>query len=219
MPAAGLAVRYADRPDELRGARLVILPGTKNTRADLAWLRARGLDRAILDLAAAGVPVFGICGGYEMLGRAINDPLGVEGEAGSAPGLGLLPLEITFDRDKTTRQVVASPGTWLPELAGATLAAYEIHMGHAVADGAAAFSVRAEPERVDGLVQGHVVGTFLHGLFESSEFCGAIARRLGGEAPGTLQSPYARLAAHVRSHLDVPALYRIAGLPATDRVV
>ena len=217
LPAAGLAVRYVERASELAAARLIILPGSKAVRHDLAWMRSCGIDREILRLAASGVPVLGICGGYEMLGEQILDPMGHEGEPGSVRGLGLLQLETSFAADKTTRQVVAECGAWLPELAGRQLAAYEIHMGQAAATGEAAFAVRDRAggsPRSDGLASAGVVGTFLHGLFENPEFCRAIARRLGATSRDSLEPSYDRLARHVRAHLDIRALYELAGLPA-----
>ncbi len=141
LPAAGLAVRYAEQASQLADARMVILPGSKAVRHDLDWMRSRGIDREIRRLAAAGIPILGICGGYEMLGERISDPLGSEGEPGTMRGLGLLPLGTTFGEDKTTRQVSAEVGAWLPELKGRELAAYEIHMGTTLHRGEAAFQL------------------------------------------------------------------------------
>ena len=225
LSAAGLAVRYVERPAQLEGARLIVLPGSKSVRHDLAWLRDRDLAEALIRKAADGVPVLGICGGYEMLGTAVRDPDGCEGEPGQSAGLELLPLVTTFNPDKTTQQVVAEVGAWLPELRGVSLAAYEIHMGQAVGPGDSAFAVRdrsgGEP-RAEGQVCGTVVGTFLHGLFENPEFCRAIARRLGAQANGPLEPAYDRLADHMRRHLDLPALYHLVertgklAIPAPD---
>ena len=126
-PAVGL--RYVDRAEELGRPDLVILPGTKSTLADLRWLRQCGLEAAILKLASRGTPVMGICGGYQMLGRKLSDPLGVEG-GGSMDGMGLLNTTTVFSPEKTTTRT-ACP---FPEcrglfasLSGCPLEGYEIH--------------------------------------------------------------------------------------------
>src|SRR5690606_2410828 len=92
----GVVVRWVESARELHGADLVVLPGSKSTRTDLAWLRAQGMDRALMEIAGRGGRVLGICGGAQMLGARIDDPLGVEGEAGSVPGIGLLPAVTMF---------------------------------------------------------------------------------------------------------------------------
>jgi adenosylcobyric acid synthase len=137
--ASGVRVRYVDTPQGLGRPDAVILPGTKSTCSDLAWLRHQGLDTAIKTLAGYGVAVVGICGGYQMLGCHVRDPDGVEapaanrrGQAGGARGLALLPLDTVFDTRKTTHraeaQVLAAPG-WLAPLVGSQVLGYEIHMG------------------------------------------------------------------------------------------
>ena len=100
----GVVVRYVDDADELLGATLVVLPGSKDTRADLAWMRAKGIADAVLRHATDGGRVLGICGGYQMLGRVVRDPAGVEGPAGDSEGLDLLPIETTFVSTKVTRR-------------------------------------------------------------------------------------------------------------------
>jgi adenosylcobyric acid synthase len=138
----------------------IILPGSKNTIADLRWLRAQGLDRWILDCHEQGVCVWGICGGFQMLGKAVVDPQGVEGAATSTEGLGLLPVETTLLAEKTTRAVEAhSAKTGLP------FQAYEIHMGETrPAAGDSPFAL------VEGVAEGFrapgIIGTYLHGGFE-----------------------------------------------------
>ena len=128
----GVAVRYIKTVSELRVPDLVILPGTKNTMEDLLWLRQSGLEAAILKLAAQGTPVFGVCGGYQMLGQELRDPLGIE-HGGTLKGLGLLPLVTTFSAQKTRTQVSGRTGdlaaTALPQLSHRAFSGYEIHMG------------------------------------------------------------------------------------------
>ena len=128
----GVGVRYVASPAGLGRPDAVILPGTKSTMADLAWLRENGLAARIGELAAKGTAIVGICGGYQMLGRAVRDPSGVESPQGEAAGLGLLPVETTFTTAKETHQararVLDGPG-WLAALAGEEVNGYEIHMG------------------------------------------------------------------------------------------
>jgi adenosylcobyric acid synthase len=125
-------LRYVSAPADLGVPDLAILPGSKNTLADLAWLRASGLGAALLRLSAAGVPVLGICGGFQMLGIHLADPDGVEGPPAESPGLGLLNMRTVFTSDKTTRQVrgqiVASNG-FFGSLGGLAVEGYEIHLG------------------------------------------------------------------------------------------
>jgi adenosylcobyric acid synthase len=145
-------VRYATTPGELEGVAAIVLPGTKSTIADLEWLRASGLAAAVTAQAAAGTPVIGVCGGYQMLGRRIHDPDHVESEATSVDGLGLLDAETTFAGDKRTVRVdgellaapgdgtgrAVGPGAGLLGLPGTPLRGYEIHMGRtALGPGAA----------------------------------------------------------------------------------
>ncbi len=185
----GVVVRYVDSARELHGADLVVLPGSKSTRTDLAWLRARGADRAIARIVASGGRVLGICGGAQMLGESIQDPDGVEGTPGMAPGLGLVPLRTRFGREKRT--TVARVRGLAGFAAGVEADAYEIHHGRAerLEGASSAFAVLArngEPDGgVDGAVaaNGAVVATLLHGLLRAPAVRAALLRWLGG-APG-----------------------------------
>ena len=152
----GLSVSFTDRPAEIADADLVVLPGSRATVSDLAWLRARGLDGALAVRAAAGRPILGICGGHQMLAGRIDDPAGVEG--GGATGLGLLPTTVEFRREK----VLGRPsGSWR----GQPVTAYEIHHGVAALTDQAV----AEPF-LDGWCVGAVWGTTWHGAFENDGF-------------------------------------------------
>jgi adenosylcobyric acid synthase len=155
LPGATLV----DRPLSARFG-VVILPGSKNTLADLGWLRARGLDRWIHAQLAAGARILGICGGYQMLGEWIEDPHAVESARGCAEGLGLLPVRTVLGTEKTTRVVEARTPS------GAPFSAYEIHMGRTERppSGAPFAFVGDQPE---GMRQDGVMGTYLHGALES----------------------------------------------------
>ncbi|XGV86721.1 MAG: cobyric acid synthase [Limnothrix sp. BL-A-16] len=176
----GVAVRWVTRPAELATARAIVLPGSKNTLRDLAWLQETGLAAAIQRAAAQGVPVVGICGGYQMLGRSLVDRTGIAGAAGEMAGLGLLPVETDYFPQKTVRQVTAH---W-PSPAGATpphdipqvdrWQAYEIHMGQtrpiAPCDRLLTLEPIGQPPEPEGArsAQGYIWGTYVHGLFESA---------------------------------------------------
>ena len=225
-----VAVDYVREPRGLRGAAAIVLPGTKSTVADLAWLRRQGLDRAIVAAVAGGVPVIGICGGFQMLGRRIADPGAVETQAPETAGLGLLEVETTFTRRKRTVRVSgeASGAALVP--AGTALRGYEIHMGRTRrARGERAFArLRAAPDggpaHPDGAASadGRVCGTYLHGLFDEPDFRAAFLNRLRvaaglPERPARAIVPdIERLADHVEAQLDMDRLDAIIGL-ATGR--
>lgn len=218
----GVAVRYVTESSRLLDADLVVLPGSRATVSDLAWLRASGLADAVVGHARAGKPVLGICGGYQMLGRRIVDPLGVEVAGGAdVPGLGLLDLSITFDACKHLGNP-AGVGF------GEPVTGYEIHHGRVVASGDPV--LLTEPG--EGSDNGTVLGTHWHGLLENDAFRRRLlarvavqaGRRSFAAAPGTCFA--AERAAQldllgdlVEAHLDTAALEQViscgapAGLP------
>lgn len=225
----GVTVRFVDQPADLHGANLLILPGTKTTVADLRWLHVRGLADECVVLAQAGTPVLGICGGYQMLGRAIYDPEGRESNVPEVAGLGLLPVVTHFSAEKQTiragGQVVANAGLF----AGASdlpCNGYEIHMGRTVLlDGALRLlhitRRGGQPASdTDGATSadGRVAGTYLHGLFDNDALRHALLANLAAQrgsirkaAPMRFdrEAQYDRLAAAVRAHLDMARLSQI----------
>lgn len=189
----GELARWVTTPAEMQGARAVILPGSKSTAADLAWLRSSGLAGEISRLAGAGILVLGICGGLQMLGQTIHDPHGVEG--GNATGLGLLDLDTTWATEKTTRQTQFTD----PET-GFHLRGYEIHHGQTETGAGVQTLV---PELL--WRQGNVRGTYLHGLLENAAYLERFLGWAGLPAPAGLDSLDARLdaiAAQVKASLD-----------------
>ncbi len=149
----------------------VLLPGTKNTMDDLLWLRQSGMEAALLRLHGAGVPILGVCGGYQMLGETVDDPEGTEsGRSRSLRGLGLLPVRTVFTGEKTRTRPAAV--ALAEPFAGARLEGYEIHMGRTESRGAPFCTL--EDGRKDGCCRGLVWGTYLHGLFDT----GALTERL-----------------------------------------
>ena len=225
----GVAVRFVVHPEAVDRSDVVVLPGSKTTVADLAWLRERGLDAAIARASADGRAVIGICGGYQMLGERLDDPEHIESDTGRVAGLGLLPVVTTFARDKTTSRVRARvlAGGPFGAAAGAEVAGYEIHCGRTTAHGGApvfALTERAgaPTETVDGTCAGSVVGTYLHGCLSSGALRRALltavaARR--GLVPdprwggAVLADRYDRLADRVAASLDLEALGRLARRP------
>ena len=178
----------------------IVLPGSKNTIADLAWLRETGLSDWILGQHRRGATVVGVCGGYQMLGRTIHDPDGMESNTGQADGLGLLPAVTRLGREKQTRAVSAiTPG-------GVRFGAYEIHLGETAIDRTATDVPFASLDdgSADGMRGAGVVGTYLHGAFEHAGVCAEV---FGVEVPAAASKTehYQRLAAwfsgHAR-HLD-----------------
>ncbi|WP_269523954.1 cobyric acid synthase [Coraliomargarita parva] len=167
----GIRMQWTRSAEDLRKARIIVLPGSKNTIADLVWLRQEGLDQVILERAAAGVPVIGLCGGYQMLGQSISDPDGIAGNAGSIEGLGLLPLHTHYNTEKRVQQVQArwKENEWQ---------AYEIHMGHTELPEHYSPLLRAD-NQPEGIRQDKIWGSYLHGLFEAPEVRRALARAAG----------------------------------------
>jgi adenosylcobyric acid synthase len=227
----GVQVRYVDSAHTLGEPDAILLPGTKSTIGDLAWLKAVGLGDVIRQRAAEGTAVAGICGGYQMLGRYIHDPYHVESAAGAMAGLGLLPVETTFARTKSTHQVQAringGPG-WLTDLAGTMISGYEIHVGATATDSAWLEIVERCGRAVgvsDGAAAGagRIWGCYLHGLFANDSFCRTWLGSLrGGQLPQpivapvpTLDSELDRLADAVAAALDMNHLDELCHGPRT----
>ncbi len=222
----GVGVRYVGSPRELGEPDLVVIPGTKATIADLRWMRTCGLEAAILRRASSGTPVLGICGGYQMLGQEISDPMGTEC-GGSIRGMGLLPTRTVFDSNK--RQVrsggrLAQLDGPLAELSGVPVRGYQIHMGRTTAEGGRPFCTLEDEDGnqcADGCCQGNVYGTYLHGVFDSGPCAQAVARALlrrKGLDPSDVRAvdldayrerQFDELARVVRENVDMDLVYRI----------
>jgi adenosylcobyric acid synthase len=218
---SGVHLSYLEAGDPLDGLNLVILPGTKNTISDLRFLKEAGLFQRLQTYAHKGGRLLGVCGGYQILGQVVKDPLGVEGPPREEAGLGLLPVATTLAGAKTTTQVRARAAAGGPELS-----AYEIHMGvtEPRGAGAPAFAITRRQGRAaqvpDGWVSpdGRVMGTYLHGLFDNDEFRRRFLHEVAATArPEAAPSPpldfrafqeaqLDRLAAEMRRHLDFPRI-------------
>ena len=208
-----VSVRYIERPDQLHQPDMILLPGTKSTIADLLWLRQSGLEAAICQQAARGCIVFGICGGYQMLGASVRDPLGVEAAGVTdIKGMGLLPMDTVFQGEKVQQQTSGVfgeiPGT-LHSLSGMKYTGYEIHMG------------RSRQQLAPLVNQGNVYGSYIHGIFDGAGIAQAVIGDLAarkGIDPGTLtvfdperykQEQYDKLADAVRGGLDMDFVYKV----------
>jgi len=228
----GVRLRFVRRREEFASADLIVLPGSKNTAEDLDWLRAGGMAEEVVAAAAAGRPVVGICGGYQMLGAAIHDPDHVESSVTMTPGLGLLRAETWHGRDKTTvrvrGRVTAATGPFAGA-AGVPLEAYEIHVGRTeVTETRRPFEIvarRGTPvNEHDGALNeaGNVLGTYLHGLFSNDGLRRALLvdlsrrrgvpsdPRWGTWAPAAQR--YDRLADVVTAACDLTAIGKLVGI-------
>ena len=208
-----VSLRYVERARDLRAPDMIVIPGTKSTIADLQWLRQSGLEASIQKAASGGTLVFGVCGGYQMLGRHISDPEQVEAAGVTEiDGMGLLPLETVFQGEKVQTQtngVFSGVAGLLSELNGKRYAGYEIHMG------------RSEEARSALISVGNVYGSYVHGVFDEQEVADTVLKALctkkgvSFESLGTFDAraykerQYDLLADAVRAGLDMPLIYRI----------
>ena len=207
---------YTMSPDDLSRADIIIVPGSKSTIDDLHHLRQSGMAEAIVRCHRDGKTVLGICGGYQMLGVEVCDPLHVEGDTERLPGLGLLPVTTTLSGEKITRQVKA---TMLSEEDKGELSAYEIHMGttQPFGDAPASPLFRLDDGRDDGyFVSPQCMGTYLHGILDNSAFVDYLlqhstlnTRHSTFDYASFKEQQYDLLADHVRRHVDIDRIYEM----------
>ncbi|MDD3367887.1 MAG: cobyric acid synthase [Lachnospiraceae bacterium] len=210
----GVAVSFVTGPDELKQADMIILPGSKNTMGDLKWMRQSGLESAILKQKGKAI-IFGICGGYQMMGKSIADPYDVE-EGGSLRGMELLPVTTVMDQQKIRTRVQGNFNTLpggLSCISGMKFSGYEIHMG------------RSEPQTESILCLPDIYGTYIHGIFDedgiATAVVAALADRKGIDYQDIMQnnmsgsyrsfkeSQYDKLANMLRQNLDMERIYKI----------
>ncbi len=208
----GVRVEWVDQPAALSDARVIVLPGTKDTLADLRWLKASGLATAILQAHQRGCLILGVCGGFQMLGTRLADPDGLAGEAGEEAGLGLLPVETWFSAQKEVRQVEAI-------FQGERWQAYEIHMGRSRAGTVCEPLLQVtdtQGSREEGYTHGKVWGTYLHGFFEASQVRREIGRVAGLSSHRVSSQSFRRqrealyngMADLLEEHLNLEELWR-----------
>lgn len=193
---------------------LIVLPGSKSTRADLAWLRAQGWERALARHLRYGGKVIGVCGGFQMLGRRIDDPEGIEGMPGASAGLGWLDIDTTLQPGKQLRNV---RGSLVIGDVEAPVTGYEIHCGVSRGEGLLVAPIMLEGARPDGArsADDQVLGSYVHGLFDSPPALAALLAWAGLEQAATVdvhalrEAAIERLADAVEAHLDTGALRRL----------
>ncbi|WP_266180896.1 cobyric acid synthase [Dyella humicola] len=207
-------------PDEVPPAcDLIVLPGSKSTRADLAWLRANGWEEAIERHLRYGGKLIGICGGFQMLGRFVHDPHGIESAPGSSVGLGWLDMETTLEERKKLRRVAGEL-----VLGGARVSGYEIHCGVSHGAALARPSSKLDGGLPDGALSsdGQILGSYLHGLFDEPPALVALLAWSGLHDASSIdmhalrEASIERLADAVETHLDTSALLRLLKLSATE---
>ncbi|MFJ8069776.1 cobyric acid synthase [Peribacillus sp. NPDC096447] len=217
----GVGVRLVSSVHELGNPDLLILPGTKNTMEDLEWLKRMGLDRAINELRKQGTMIFGICGGFQMLGTKLFDPDAVEGDGENAEGLSLLPVETIFQAEKKTVQMegVLSAGIMEGQM---NLNGFEIHLGRTTLKSQVRPFLLLKDGREDGAItnDNKVMGTYLHGIFHNRLFTRLLVnqiRRDKGleEVKENVQSDserreeaYNLLASHLEENIDMDTIYQ-----------
>ena len=224
----GVSLRYVKHPRDLHSPDMIILPGTKNTMGDLIWMRESGMEAAVLKEASRGKLIFGVCGGYQMLGETLSDPHSVE-NGGSMKGMGLLPMETVFAEKKTRTRVQGHfeelSGVFAP-LSGAEVEGYEIHMGESILKENAGTVTRitdsvSGEKKEEGAFSGNVCGTYIHGIFDKEASAEAMIRVIGEKKGIDVENmtgvdfaafkeqQYDILAAELRKHLDMKKIYEI----------
>jgi len=207
-------LRFVREGEAIPAADLIILPGSKNTRGDLAWLNAHGWHTHIDRHLRYGGKVIGVCGGFQMLGQTVSDPHGVEGAPGSSAGLGLLDIETALTREKRLSRV-EGVCAFVAGDASLQVSGYEIHMG--VSSGAAlARPVFCIDGRAEGAlsVDGQIMGTYLHGLFDHRDACGALLRWAGLHSEQVVDTAQLREASLDRlAHAAQGLFERLLALP------
>lgn len=224
----GVSLRYVKHPRDLHSPDMIILPGTKNTMGDLIWMRESGMEAAVLKEASRGKLIFGVCGGYQMLGETLSDPHGVE-NGGSMKGMGLLPMETVFVEKKTRTRVQGHfgelSGVFAP-LSGTEVEGYEIHMGESILKENAGTVTRitdsvSGEKKEEGAFSGNVCGTYIHGIFDKEASAEAMIRVIGEKKGIDVENmtgvdfaafkeqQYDILAAELRKHLDMKKIYEI----------
>lgn len=220
----GVSVRYVTKVEELGNPDIIFLPGTKNTMADLRWMRQNGLEASVIRHNNDGCPVFGICGGYQMLGNTLSDPDGVE-DGGSMRGMGLLDIDTVFMPEKHRTRVsgvICDTDNIFNTMSGQTVEGYEIHMGQSEGGANAVEFVRLDDGSVIGYTDREkcVCGTYLHGIFDSGKAAemlvkailnkkGITAETVGFDTAAYKEKQYDKLESLLRENLDMDKIYEI----------
>ena len=204
---------YAAHPEELDKADIILLPGSKNTIDDLNYLRRSGMAKAVLRQHDEGKAVYGICGGYQMMGISVEDPLEMEGDVTAVPGLGLLPVRTILTEEKKTE---ACRFSFLENAIDCN--GYEIHVGETVAEKHSPLCITEKGAEDGFFLNPKTFGTYLHGFFDNGRTIDYVLRQVAGYGPGGTvpidytafkNEQYDKLAAHVRNNVDLAFVYRM----------
>lgn len=218
----GVSVRYVGKTADLGNPDMIILPGSKSTISDMKWLRDSKFESLIKQKASAGVPVFGICGGYQMLGKTISDPENTEC-GGTIHGLELLDMHTVFCRKKIQQQssgIITAEPHYFSNLKGKSVSGYEIHMGQT--ESRELPLIKFSDGRCDGAYKGCIFGTYLHGIFDNTDISEAVISELfnrrGLNFSETInykeykEKQYNQLADALRHNIDMDKIYDIIGI-------
>lgn len=217
----GVSLHYETSPEKLLGADMIILPGSKNTIEDLKWLRQSGMETGLLKAYHGGTVVFGICGGYQMLGESIADPYSMEG-GGTIQGMGLLPVHTVFEKEKHRTQVKGSftikEGIF-QKLECIPVEGYEIHMGQTKRP--EGYPGLLHIPSMEGVYKDQVFGTYVHGVFDNGKAAEVIVKALAGakgvdwdmgktmDYKAYKEMQYNKLADQLRDNMDMETIYKI----------
>jgi len=228
----GVSLRYVDRLKDLKNPDLIILPGTKNTISDLKWLRKTGLEKEIISNSKKGIPIIGICGGYQMLGKKIIDVDNIEG-GGTIEGINLIDSTTTFNRKKTRTQAKGKTNEtegFFKNLSNIDITGYEIHMGQTTLDNNSYnFSnikilTKNSNQKTDGYIRNKIMGTYLHGIFDNIEFTKKLIGIISEDKGLNLsfdkeldlftykEKQYDKLASSFREYIDMNEIYKIMNI-------
>ena len=217
-----VSVRFVSKITQLGTPDMIIIPGTKSTMTDLMWLRNNGLEDEIKEHAKKGTPIFGICGGYQMLGQTLKDPYSVEGR-GSVKGMGLIDIDTVFATEKTTKQVegiVERLDGCFGFLGGLKFFGYEIHMGESTGNEQVFSKIG---DKKDGAYKNNVAGTYVHGCFDAPQMIkgliDGLSKRKGIQSVYKnfdyafyKEKQYDILAKSIRDNIDMDKIYNIIGV-------
>ena len=220
-------LRYVRKSAEFGNPDLVILPGSKSTVADLDFVRRSGIEGKIRNHLWNGRALMGICGGLQMLGNTIHDPLGIESDQSETQALGILDIDTKFIGEKLTTRteaVVVTNIGLLADARGIKVSGYEIHVGVSASSGGATKAMESlQPSRAVGYLDstGRVFGSYMHDLFKNEDFTELVIKNLARmkgldvvaeSVPFSQEAEFDKLAAHLRRHIDISAVYRSMGL-------
>ncbi|HEX3008678.1 MAG TPA: cobyric acid synthase, partial [Bacteroidales bacterium] len=201
---------YAANPNDLENADIVIIPGSKNTIADLDYLRKAGMAQSILQVHSQGKSVYGVCGGFQMMGKEIHDPDHIEGDITMMPGLGILPVSTVITKEKTTEQCRFQFLDTSGDCAG-----YEIHMGESVSDNPSPLCKLSNGKEDGYFLNPKTWGTYIHGIFDNENIVNYVLQQCNKKVSARVpdyktfkDEQFNKLAAHVRQNVNLEMILK-----------